>query len=304
MRKLEKSIIELLKTLEEKETEFDSLVKPGLTQMQYAVPVTLGREFSAYSSAISRDRWRISKIVERIKEVNIGGTAIGTGFKAPRMYIFRVIEELRKITDLPLTRAENLIDSTQNLDSIVEVSGILTTLATNLIKISNDLRFLSSSPVNQIELKEVQTGSSIMPGKVNPVIPEFAISCGVKAQSNHCGIQYASSMGNLELNPFLPLIAHLVFESIEVLDAGCFKLSQCIKTLQANRERFENLKYLDSTVLYALSTIIGYEKAKDVFNEAKGKGGKLYDFIIENKIASKEELENALTPENLLKLGF
>ena len=272
--------------------------------MQFAVPITLGREFSAYSSAISRDRWRVFKIVERLKEVNIGGTAIGTGFNAPKKYIFLVIEELRKITNLPVARADNLIDATQNADVYVEVSGILTSLATNLFKISGDLRFLSSSHVNQIKLKEVQTGSSIMPGKVNPVIPEFVQSCAIKVQSNHNIVQTGASNGNLELNPFLPLIAYALFEDFFLLIKACEKLALCVDTLIANTEVFEKIKHNDSIVLYALSTLIGYEKAKEVFEKAKESGKSIYNFAIENNIVDKGELEEALSPENLLKLGF
>ncbi|BBB32056.1 aspartate ammonia-lyase [Thermotomaculum hydrothermale] len=303
-RKLENSVLMLLNSLEKRERDFDGLVKPGLTQMQFAVPITLGREFSAYSSAISRDRWRVSKIIERLKELNIGGTAIGTGFKAPKKYIFSVINELRKITGLPVARAENLIDATQNLDVYVEVSGILTALSVNLFKIAGDLRFLSCSHINQIILKEVQAGSSIMPGKVNPVLPEFVQSCAIKVQSNHVAIQTACSNGNLELNPFLPLIAHSLFESFKLLTVSCEKLKYCIDTLQPNIEEFEKIKYNDFVVLYALSTIIGYEKAKNVFENAKEKEISVYKFAIENGIVSKKELDEALTPENLLKLGF
>ena len=302
--KLENAVLTLLQSLEKREKDFDEFVKPGLTQMQFAVPITLGREFSAYSSAISRDRWRVFKIVERLKEVNIGGTAIGTGFNAPKKYIFMVIEELRKITNLPIARAENLIDATQNADVYVEVSGILTSLATSLFKISGDLRFLSSSHVNQIKLKEVQTGSSIMPGKVNPVIPEFVQSCAIKVQANHNIVQTGTSNGNLELNPFLPLITHALFEDFFLLIEACEKLAFCVDTLIVNTEVFEKIKYNDSIVLYALSTLIGYEKSKEVFNKAKESGKSIFNFAIENNIVEKGKLEEALTPENLLKLGF
>ncbi len=302
--KLEESILKLLNSLEKREKDFDTLVKPGLTQMQFAVPITLGREFSAYASAISRDRWRVFKIIERLKEVNIGGTAIGTGFNAPKKYIFGVIEELRRITGLPIARAENLIDATQNADVFVEVSGILTSLAVNLFKIAGDLRFLSSSPVNQIKLKKMQTGSSIMPGKVNPVIPEFVQLCSLKVQANHNVVQNGASFGNLELNPFLPLIAHTLFEDFKLLLVACEKLSFVVDTLEVNVEGFNNLKYNDSVVIYALSTIIGYEKARDIYEKAKQNKTDILDYVITNNIVERDELEKALTPENLLKLGF
>ncbi len=302
--KLEESILKLLNSLEKREKDFDTLVKPGLTQMQFAVPITLGREFSAYASAISRDRWRVFKIFERLKEVNIGGTAIGTGFNAPKKYIFGVIEELRRITGLPIARAENLIDATQNADVFAEVSGILTSLAVNLFKIAGDLRFLSSSHVNQIKLKKMQTGSSIMPGKVNPVVPEFVQLCSLKVQANHNVVQNGASFGNLELNPFLPLIAYALFEGFKLLTVACEKLSFVVDTLEINADAFNNLKYNDSVVIYALSTIIGYEQARDIYEKAKQKETDILDYVITNNIVEREELEKALTPENLLKLGF
>ncbi len=302
--RLEKALNNLLVRLEEKEKEFDNLVKPGTTQMQYAVPTTLGREFSAYSSAISRDRWRVYKIIERLKEVNLGGTAIGTGFNAPKRYIFSVVEELRKITGLPLARAENLMDATQNADVYLEVGGILSACAANLAKISSDLRFLSSSEVGQIILKEVQKGSSIMPGKVNPVIPEFVQNCAFRVFANINSLQFSVSSGHLELNPFVPFIGYCLFESFDILEKACLKLSECVRDLKANEEKFKQLKYNDYVVLYALSTLIGYEKAEKIFIKAQKEGAKVMDFAVKNGVIEREALENALLPENLLKLGF
>ncbi len=158
-----------------KEKQFAHVVKVGRTELQDAVLITLGREMGAYAEAFARDRWRIYKCEERLRVVNLGGTAIGTGLGAPRQYIFRVVEHLRSITGLGLARAENLVDATQNADAFVEVSGILRALAANLLKIANDLRLLSSGPdagFGEIRLPPRQAGSSIMPGKVNPVIPE------------------------------------------------------------------------------------------------------------------------------------
>ncbi len=313
-KKLEEAILKLLRSLEKREKDFDKLVKPGLTQMMYAVPVTLGREFSAYASAISRDRWRIFKIIERVKEVNLGGTAIGTGFKAPKKYIFNVVNELKSITGLPVARAENLVDATQNADVFVEVSGILSACASNLFKISGDLRFLSSSPVNQLILEKVQTGSSIMPGKVNPVIPEFVQSCAIKVQANHNIVQTSASLGNLELNPFLPLIGYALFEDFSLLEKSCEKLSECIDNLKPNFETFNSLKTNDYVVLFAYSTIAGYEKARDVFldfgkerkkeKETGSADGMFYKYLLESGLAEKEDLDKALNPENLLKMGF
>ena len=183
----------------------------GRTEYQDAVLTTLGREMGAYAEALSRDRWRLAKCEERLRVVNLGGTAIGTGLAAPRDYIFRATETLREITGLGLARAENLVDATQNADVFVEVSGLLKALAATLVKISGDLRLLSSGPeggIGEIRLPARQAGSSIMPGKVNPVIPEAVTQAALLAIGHDQALTIAASMGSLELNPFLPLVAH------------------------------------------------------------------------------------------------
>ena len=174
IRILEREVVTLLEEFQRQEKAMAHVVKVGRTQMQDAVLTTLGREMSAYAEAFGRDRWRIYKCEERLRVVNLGGTAIGTGIAAPRQFIFRAVEHLREITGLGLARAENLVEATQNTDVFVEVSGILKACATNLLKIATDLRFLSSGPdagIGEIHLPDRQAGSSIMPGKVNPVIP-------------------------------------------------------------------------------------------------------------------------------------
>lgn len=186
----------LQEALQLKEEEFAGVVKMGRTQLQDAVPITLGQEFSAYAQAISRDRWRIYKVEERLRQVNLGGTAIGTGLNAERKYIFMVNEKLRALTGLGIARAENMIDVTQNMDCFVEVSGLLKAAAVNLCKIANDLRLLSSGPktgLGEINLPQLQSGSSIMPGKVNPVIPEAVNMAAYQVMSNDLAITLASS---------------------------------------------------------------------------------------------------------------
>ncbi len=211
LRKLEQSVLDLQEAFQEKEMEFAHIVKIGRTQLQDAVLTTLGREMSAYAEAFNRDRWRIYKCEERLRVVNLGGTAIGTGLGAPKQFIFRVVDRLRENTNIGLARSENLIDGTQNVDVFVEVSGIIKACATNLFKISNDLRLLSSGPdagIGEINLPEKQAGSSIMPGKINPVIPEAVAQAAILAMGNDQIIAQSCSSGNLELNQFMPLIAH------------------------------------------------------------------------------------------------
>ena len=211
LRKLEHSVLNLQEAFQQKEKEFAHIVKIGRTQLQDPVLTTLGREMSAYAEAFNRDRWRIYKCEERLRVVNLGGTAIGTGLGAPKQFIFRVVDQLRENTNIGLARSENLIDGTQNVDVFVEVSGILKACATNLLIISNDLRLLSSGPdagFSEINLPQKQAGSSIMPAKINPVIPEAVAQAAMLVMGNDQIITQACSAGNLELNQFMPLIAN------------------------------------------------------------------------------------------------
>ena len=225
LRELEHNVLTLQEAFQHKEKEFAHVVKIGRTQLQDAVLTTLGREMSAYAEALNRDRWRIYKCEERLRVVNLGGTAIGTGLGAPKQFIFRVVDRLRENTNIGLARAENLIDGTQNTDVFVEVSGILKAHATNLLKISNDLRLLSSGPdagFGEINLPAKQAGSSIMPGKVNPVIPEAVAQVAIRVMGNDQVITHACSSGNLELNQFMPLIADALLENLTLLNNACF----------------------------------------------------------------------------------
>ncbi len=215
VRILSDAIAKLQGVLQKKEKEFADRVIIGRTELQDAVPMTLGSQFSSFAEAISRDRWRTFKCEERLRVINLGGTAIGTGLTAPRRYIFLVNEKIRSLTGYGLTRGENLVDQTANADVFVEVSGILDSHSTNLVKICNDLRLLHMS--GEIRLAPVQAGSSVMPGKVNPVILEASISTALKASSNHALISNAVSRGSLQINEFLPLIAFSLLESLSIL---------------------------------------------------------------------------------------
>ena len=224
LRALEREVMALLEEFQRKEKAFAHVVKIGRTQMQDAVLMTLGREMSAYAEAFARDRWRIYKCEERLRVVNLGGTAIGTGLLAPRQYIFRAVEHLREITGLGLARAENLVEATQNADVFVEVSGILKACAANLLKMPATSGCCPPGPdagIGEIRLPERQAGSSIMPGKVNPVIPEAVSQAAMVVMANDQAIAQACSLGNLELNPFLPLIADALLGSLDLLRNAC-----------------------------------------------------------------------------------
>ncbi len=227
--------------LQEKEAEFAGVLKVGRTEMQDAVPVTLGQEFSAWAQAVQRDWWRLHVVEEKLRQVNLGGTAVGTGLNADRRYVLTVVDALRDLTGLGLAHAENMVDVTQNADVFAEVSGLLKTAAVNLAKIAADLRLLSSGPragLGEIALPEMQAGSSIMPGKVNPVITEVVTQCAYQVMANDFAITLAAQAGQLELNAFLPLIADNLFEQLDLLHgAATVLIDKCIVGLTANAER-------------------------------------------------------------------
>lgn len=302
LKTLEKALTSLQDALQEKEREFSNIVKIGRTELVEAVLTTLGKEFSAYAEAISRDRWRIYKCEERLRVVNLGGTAIGTGIGASKKFIFQVIEELRDLTGIGLARAENLVENTQNADVFSEVSGILKAHATNLIKISNDLRLLNS--YGEINLPAVQAGSSIMPGKVNPVIAEMVAQIGLKVLGNDVIISHASALGQLELNQNMPLIAFSFLESLSLLinTNEIFK-EKCINGISANEEQLKEHINSSTATLTALLPKLGYEKLSEVAEKLKNKKVCLKDYILDKKLMSEEDFEYLISAEHVLSLG-
>lgn len=302
------SFANLQEALQVKEGEFAGVIKMGRTQLQDAVPITLGQEFSAYAQAISRDRWRLYKVEERLRQVNLGGTAIGTGINAERKYIFMVNEKLREITGLGLARAENMIDATQNMDVFVEVSGLLKAAAVNLSKIANDLRLLSSGPrtgLGEINLPERQAGSSIMPGKINPVIAEAVNQVSFQIMSNDLAITLAASAGQLELNVMAPLIAHNLLQSLEILNNGVeiFR-KKCVLGITANQERCR--EHLDKSygLITALVPYIGYESASVIAKKAIHEGGNIKELALATGLFTQEELEIILQPQESTHPGI
>lgn len=308
IRELEQSVLALQEAFQLKEKEFAHVVKIGRTQLQDAVLTTLGREMGAYAEAFNRDRWRFSKCEERLRVVNLGGTAIGTGLGAPRQFIFRVVDRLRENTGLGLARAENMIDNTQNADVFVEVSGMLKACAVSLLKICNDLRLMASGPdagFAEIILPPKQAGSSIMPGKVNPVIPEAVGQAAIRAMGNDGIIAHCASSGNLELNQFMPLIADALLESIEVLTRGCKKLGvHCIQDLKANEEQCRQNVLNSTALITALIPEIGYEKASEIVKKAKQDQCSVYVAILNSGLVNQRELSELISPEAVCRLGF
>jgi len=307
LRGLERELVALQEAFQQKEKEFAHIVKIGRTQLQDAVLTTLGREMSAYAEAFGRDRWRVYKCEERLRVVNLGGTAIGTGLAAPRQYIFRVVEHLRSITGFGLARAENMVDCTQNADVFVEVSGILKACASNLLKISGDLRLLSSGPdagLGEIRLPGRQAGSSIMPGKVNPVIPEAVSQAAMQIMANDQAITQAASMGSLELNPFMPLIADSLLTSLDLLTNACVMLrTLCVEGIEADQERCAGFVESSAVSITALVDVIGYQVAEEIACESRVSGRSICSIVVGRGLMTVEQFDQAVSAENVTKLG-
>jgi aspartate ammonia-lyase len=307
LQSLEGRINSLRLKIEKLERDSDDKLRPGFTQMQEAVPSSFSLLFSSYNEALSRDWWRVSKCIERLKPVNLGGGAIGTGLAVPRFFIMQVVPELRNLTGLPVSHSENLSDATSNLDKWVEVHAILKALAVNLEKMVSDLRLLASDVVGDksILIPERQVGSSIMPGKINPVIPEFIISASHMIYSNDNLVSSLSGQGCLELNAYLPVIGYAIIESLNLLISSC-------KTAEDNL--INGLIINDNTGYYsllhspALTTAlvphIGYNMASEL---AKLMKENKYDIFEANTILKSIDdarLKEIIQPGNLLKLGF
>jgi aspartate ammonia-lyase len=307
LRLLEKELVLLLESFQEKEKEFADVVKVARTQMQDAVLTTLGREMGAYAEAFGRDRWRVYKCEERLRVVNLGGTAVGTGLGAPRKFIFRVVEHLQQITGMGLARAENLVEGTQNADAFIEVSGILKACAGNLLKVANDLRLLSSGPRNglgEIRLPARQAGSSMMPGKVNPVIPEAVAQAAIRVMANDQALTQAASGGNLDLNQFMPLVADSLLDSLLLLANACSLFSRsCVRGLEADRDKCRESVESSTAVVTALVEILGYERAQELAMETGKTGKTVREIVMEKKWMKEEDFNEAISPEAVTRLG-
>lgn len=305
---LERKIVALQEAFQAAEKRFAHVVKVGRTQLQDAVLTTVGREMGAYAEAINRDRWRIYKCEERLRVVNLGGTAIGTGLAAPREFIFQVVDQLRDLTGIGFARAENLVEATQNADVFVEVSGIIKAHAVSLLKICSDLRLMSSGPeagLGEIHLPERQAGSSIMPGKVNPVIPEAVSQVAMLVMGHDSTIAMACASGSLELNPFLPLVANCLLESIELLTrANDILRRHCIEGLAVNEERCRRHVENSTAAATALLPALGYERACEAVRLAKENAQTIRETVIGQGWLTGEEFDELISPEAVCRLGM
>ena len=293
----------LREAFEAKAEEFMHVIKVGRTQMQDAVPMTLGQEFMAYAVMIGEDEHRLDEACRLIEEVNLGGTAIGTRLNAPERYCELACRYLGEMSGIPLVISPNLIEATQDPGSFVQFSGVLKRIAVKVSKVCNDLRLLSSGPragLNEINLPPVQAGSSIMPGKVNPVIPEVVNQIAFEVIGNDVTVSFAAEAGQLQLNAFEPIIAHSLFESVTHLEMGCRTLAtRCVGGITANVDHLRSQVQDSIGLVTALNPIIGYAEATAVAQEAAATGGSVHDIVLCSGLLSKERLDEILSPEVL-----
>ena len=296
--------MEILKvSFAEKAEEFKDILKMGRTQLQDAVPMTLGQEFSTYAVMLDEDQQRLREAASLIREINLGATAIGTGINAHPDYAALARKHLSEVTGIPYITAGNLVEATQDAGAFVQLSGVLKRVAVKLSKICNDLRLLSSGPrtgLGEINLPAVQAGSSIMPGKVNPVIPEVVNQIAFMVIGNDVTVTFAAEGGQMQLNAFEPIIAHSLFDSLIYLRQGCLTLSErCVKGITANREHLADLVNRSIGIVTALNPIIGYENATAVAKEAHTTGKGVAEIVLAKGLLTKEQLDDILRPEVL-----
>lgn len=290
--------------VEEKAKEFGSILKMGRTQLQDAVPMTLGQEFHAWSIMIREDVERVREAAKLIHEINLGATAIGTGINTVPGYAAIAVEHLCEETGLPLVSSDDLVEATQDTGAYVQLSGVLKRVAVKLSKICNDLRLLSSGPrcgLNEINLPPRAPGSSIMPGKVNPVIPEVVNQVAFRVIGNDVTVTLAAEAGQLELNVMEPVIAYSLFQSISMLRNACFTLAdKCVCGITANVERCRELVDNSIGLVTALVPFLGYEICAEVAKDAFKSGRSVRELLLEKTLVTEEELNRLMKPENMI----
>ncbi len=307
LQQLLQALASLRGAFEVKAAEFVSVLKIGRTQLQDAVPMTLGQEFSAFASMIADGEKRLRDVATLMTEINLGGTAIGTGINAPVGYVDVVVPKLAELSGVPVTKAADMIAATSDTSGFVDVSGILKRIATTLSKISNDLRLLSSGPqagIGDILLPARQAGSSIMPGKVNPVIPEVMNQVAFEVIGNDVAITMASEGGQLQLNAFEPLMGWSLHKSVMHLSNACRTLQvNCVEGIESNDALLTERISTSVTLVTALNPLIGYEKAAAIAKAAIASGKPIAVVAEELGIMSQTEMKKLLKPENLTQAG-
>ena len=303
LKNLKKELRRLYEALSKKADEFDHVIKMGRTQMQDAVPIRLGQEFKAYSVAVMRDINRMDKAMDEMRTLNMGGTAVGTGINADEAYLKRIVPNLVEISGMDFVQAFDLIDATQNLDPFVAVSGAIKACAVTLSKIANDFRLMSSGPragFGEINLPAKQNGSSIMPGKVNPVIPEVVNQVAFNVIGNDVTITMAAEAGQLELNAFEPIVFYCMFQSIDTMAYAVQTfVDNCVSGITANETRCRYLVENSVGVITAICPHVGYQKAADIAKQAIKTGESVRDLILKEGLLTEDELNEIMDPVNM-----
>ena len=304
IKRLVEAMAELRRAFDAKAVEFGDVLKVGRTQLQDAVPMTLGQEFSTFAVMLGEDDERLREAARLIAEINLGATAIGTGITAHPDYAALVCRHLSDITGLHLITAPNLVEATQDAGAFVQLSGVLKRVAVKLSKSCNDLRLLSSGPragFGEINLPAMQAGSSIMPGKVNPVIPEVVNQIAFEAIGNDITVSFAAEAGQLQLNAFEPVIAHSLFKTLTHLRNGCLTLSErCVKGITVNRDHLRRSVENSIGIVTALNPLIGYSSATELAREALETGKSVYELVLEKRLMTRAELDEFLRPDRLV----
>jgi aspartate ammonia-lyase len=305
LQDLQSALKSLSDAFHAKGREFNDIVKMGRTQLQDAVPMTLGQEFGAYGVTIGEDIDRLKEASTLIREINMGATAIGTGINTDPRYAAIVCNKLSLVTGLELITSPDLVEATQDTGAFVQLSGVLKRVAVKISKICNDLRLLSSGPragLNEINLPAMQPGSSIMPGKVNPVIPEVVNQVCFQVVGNDLTVTMAAEAGQLQLNVFEPIIAFNLFQSVDILTRACHVLREkCVVGITANRDHIRALLERSIGVVTALVPYIGYERASAVAAEALETDRGVYELVLEKAWLTRAELDEILSPDAMTK---
>lgn len=312
LEQLEKRLLPALrrlqKSLDDKAREFDDIVKIGRTHLQDAVPVRLGQEFSGYASMLSHSIRRVEAVRPHLSELAIGGTAVGTGLNCDPRFPAQVVAKLSQWSGVTFYEAENRFEALASRDAAVEASGALKTVACSLMKIANDLRWLGSGPrcgIGEIMLPATQPGSSIMPGKVNPVIPEAVTMIAAQVMGNDLTVTIGGQWGNFELNVMQPVIVYNLLQSIELLASGCNVLvEKCVDGIQADRQRCQEMVEKSLAMVTSLAPIIGYDRAAEIAKEAYQSGRTVREVAGEKKVLSDEELQRVLDPRSMTEGGL
>ncbi|WP_426982501.1 aspartate ammonia-lyase [Bacillus cabrialesii] len=308
LEKLLKTMEDMHSVFKQKAQEFDSVIKMGRTHLQDAVPIRLGQEFEAYSRVLERDIKRIMQSRQHLYEVNMGATAVGTGLNADPEYIKQVVKHLADISGLPLVGADHLVDATQNTDAYTEVSASLKVCMMNMSKIANDLRLMASGPragLAEISLPARQPGSSIMPGKVNPVMAELINQIAFQVIGNDNTICLASEAGQLELNVMEPVLVFNLLQSISIMNNGFRSFTDnCLKGIEANEKRMKQYVEKSAGVITAVNPHLGYEAAARIAREAIMTGQSVRDLCLQHDVLTEEELDIILNPYEMTKPGI